>query len=193
MNDKLITFLDTPGHRPLRRCAPGAPASRTSLSWWSAADDGVQPQTREAIAHARAAGVPIVVALNKIDLATANPDRVKQQLADEGLVVEDWGGEVICVPVSARTKQGIDELLDMVLLVAEMENLRADPKAEVAGSVIEGRMDRSMGPTATLLVQEGTLREGDTLLVGQTHGRIRAMFDHTGKPHEGPARRRRWW
>jgi translation initiation factor IF-2 len=188
-NDKLITFLDTPGHEAFTAMrARGASVTDIAILV-VAADDGVQPQTREAIAHARAAGVPIVVALNKIDLATANPDRVKQQLADEGLVVEDWGGDVICVPVSARTKQGIDELLDMVLLVAEMENLRADPKAEVAGSVIEGRMDRSMGPTATLLVQEGTLREGDTLLVGQTHGRIRAMFDYQGNRTKtaGPA------
>lgn len=189
VNDKTITFLDTPGHEAFTAMrARGASVTDIAILV-VAADDGVQPQTREAIAHARAAGVPIVVALNKIDLATANPERVKQQLADEGLVVEDWGGEVICVPVSARTQEGISDLLDMVLLVAEMENLRADPKAEMAASVIEGRMDRSMGPTATLLVQEGTLHEGDTLLVGQTHGRIRAMFDYQGKRTKavGPA------
>ena len=180
VNDKVITFLDTPGHEAFTAMrARGASVTDIAILV-VAADDGVQPQTREAIAHARSAGVPIVVALNKVDLATANPERVKQQLADEGLVVEDWGGEVICVPVSARTKQGIDDLLDMVLLVAEMETLRADPHASVTGSVIEGRLDRSLGPTATLLVQEGTLREGDTLLVGQTYGRLRAMFDYKG-------------
>jgi translation initiation factor IF-2 len=180
-HDKLITFLDTPGHEAFTAMrARGASVTDIAILV-VAADDGVQPQTREAIAHARSAGVPIIVALNKMDLATANPERVKQQLADEGLVVEDWGGEVICVPVSARTKQGIDELLDMVLLVAEMENLRADPEGPVAGSVVEGRLDRAMGPTVTLLVQEGTLHEGDTLLVGQTHGRLRALFDYKGE------------
>ncbi len=189
VNDKLITFLDTPGHEAFTAMrARGASVTDIAILV-VAADDGVQPQTREAIAHARSAGVPIIVALNKIDLATANPDRVKQQLADEGLVVEDWGGEVICVPVSARTKQGIDDLLDMVLLVAEMENLRADPDAPVAGSVVEGRLDRAMGPMATVLVQEGTLHEGDTMLVGQTFGRLRALFDYKGtKVHSaGPS------
>ena len=146
-----------------------------------AADDGVQPQTREAIDHARAAQVPIIVALNKIDLATANPDFVKQQLADVGLVVEDWGGEVICVPVSAKQKTGISTLLDMILLVAEMAELKAKPKGPAQGVVIEGRLDRSRGPTATLLVQDGVLNTGDALLVGHTYGKIRAMFDYQGR------------
>jgi len=180
VNGKLITFLDTPGHEAFTAMrARGASVTDIAILV-VAADDGVQPQTREAIAHARSAGVPIIVALNKMDLPAANPDRVKQQLADEGLVVEDWGGDVICVPVSARTKQGIDDLLDMVLLVADMENLRADPDAPVTGSVVEGRLDRALGPMATVLVQEGTLREGDTMLVGHTYGKIRALFDYKG-------------
>lgn len=179
-NDRLITFLDTPGHEAFTAMrARGASVTDIAVLV-VAADDGVQPQTREAIDHARAAGVPIVVALNKIDLASANPDRVKQQLADEGLVVEDWGGDVICVPVSAKTKVGIGDLLDMILLVADMESLVANPSASARGSVIEGRLDRSMGPTATVLVQEGTLTDGDTILVGQTYGHIRAMFDYQG-------------
>jgi len=180
VSDRLITFLDTPGHEAFTAMrARGASVTDIAVLV-VAADDGVQPQTREAINHARAAQVPIIVALNKMDLPSANPDLVKQQLADEGLVVEDWGGDVICVPVSAKTEMGISDLLDMILLVAEMENLRANPSAEPSGSVIEGRLDRSLGPSATLLVQEGTLSEGDTIVVGQTYGRIRAMFDYQG-------------
>ncbi|NLG29144.1 MAG: translation initiation factor IF-2, partial [Chloroflexi bacterium] len=146
------------------------------------ADDGVQPQTREAIDHARAAQVPIIVAINKIDLPTANQENVKQQLAELGLVPEDWGGETIFVPVSARTKQGIDSLLDMILLVAEMADLKANPRANAEGAVVEGKLDRSRGPIATLLVEEGVLKPGDTILVGETYGKLRAMFDQRGKP-----------
>jgi translation initiation factor IF-2 len=181
VQDKVITFLDTPGHEAFTAMrARGASVTDIAILV-VAADDGVQPQTLEAINHARAAGVPIIVALNKIDLPTANPDRVKQQLADVGLVAEDWGGETICVPVSAKTKVGIDTLLDMILLVAEMAELRANPRAVAEGVVIEGKMDRSRGPTATLLVQEGTLKVGDVLVVGPTYGKIRAMFDHQGQ------------
>jgi translation initiation factor IF-2 len=146
-----------------------------------AADDGVQPQTREAIAHARAARVPIIVALNKIDLPSANPDYVMQQLADVDLVPEDWGGDTIVVPTSAMTEEGIDTLLEMILLIAEMEDFEANPERDPEGIVIEGELDRFRGPLATLLIQEGTLRVRDALLVGETYGRVRAMFDHRGE------------
>lgn len=179
---KSITFLDTPGHEAFTAMrARGASVTDIAVLV-VAADDGVQPQTLEAISHARAAQVPIIVALNKIDLPTANPERVKQQLAENGLVVEDWGGDTICVPVSAKTKVGIDTLLDMILLVAEMSDLKANPRAKAQGTVIEGKLDRTRGPSATLLVQEGTLRVGDVLLVGRTYGKVRAMYDHQGKP-----------
>jgi translation initiation factor IF-2 len=182
VNEKAITFLDTPGHEAFTAMRARG-ASLTDIAVLVvAADDGVQPQTREAISHARAARVPIIVAINKMDLASANPDRVKQQLADLGLVPEDWGGDTICVQVSARTEQGIGDLLDMILLVAEMANIQALTRTPAEGAVVEGRLDRSRGPTATLLVQEGTLKDGDTLLVGRTYGKIRAMFDYQGNP-----------
>ena len=179
--DKLITFLDTPGHEAFTAMrARGASATDIAVLV-VAADDGVQPQTREAIDHARAAQVPIIVALNKIDLPTANQDRVLQQLSEIGLVPEDWGGDTICVPVSAKAKIGIDTLLDMILLVAEMADLKANPRREAEGVVVEGRLDHSRGATATLLVQEGTLKTGDAILVGTAYGKIRAMFDFQGK------------
>ncbi len=177
-----ITFLDTPGHEAFTAMrARGASVTDIAILV-VAADDGVQPQTREAIDHARAAQVPIIVALNKMDLASANPDYVKQQLADLGLVPEDWGGETICVPVSARTKMGISELLDNILIVAEMADLKANPRAVPEGVVVEGKLDRSRGATATLLVQEGTLQTGESIVVGTTYGKIRAMFDDKGAP-----------
>lgn len=177
---ELITFLDTPGHEAFTAMrARGASVTDIAVLV-VAADDGVQPQTREAIDHARAAQVPIVVALNKMDLASANPDHVKQQLSDLGLVPEDWGGETICVPVSARTQEGIGALLDNILIVAEMADLKANPRRTAEGVVVEGRLDRSRGSTATLLVQEGTLQAGDSIVVGLTYGKIRAMFDYTG-------------
>jgi len=180
--EKLITFLDTPGHEAFTAMrARGAKVTDIAMLVVSA-DGGVQPQTLEAIDHARAAQVPIIVALNKMDLATANPDLVKQQLAEAGLVVEAWGGDTICVQVSAKTKTGIDGLLDMILLVAEMADLKANPRGKVGGTVIEGRLDHSRGPTATLLVEDGTLKTGDTLLVGRSYGRVRAMFDYQGEP-----------
>jgi translation initiation factor IF-2 len=175
-----ITFLDTPGHEAFTAMrARGAQVTDLAVLV-VAADDGVMPQTREAIDHARAAHVPILVALNKMDLAAARPERVKQQLADLGLTVEDWGGDVICVPVSARQKQGIEELLDNILLVTEVADLKANPHRPAVGSVIEGQLDRRRGPTATLLVQAGTLRVGDALVIGTISGRVRAMYNERG-------------
>jgi len=179
-----ITFLDTPGHEAFTAMrARGAQATDIAILV-VAADDGVMPQTREAIAHVRAAGVPIIVALNKVDRPNANPDRVKQQLSDEGLLVEEWGGDVICVEVAAKLRRGIDELLENLLLLADVENLKADPEGAAIGSVIEGTLDKARGSTATLLVQKGTLRVGDALLVGNIAGRVRAMFDSNGNAIE---------
>ncbi|MFP3896795.1 MAG: translation initiation factor IF-2 [Anaerolineales bacterium] len=178
---RLITFLDTPGHEAFTSMrARGANATDIAVLV-VAADDGVQPQTREAIDHAQAARVSIIVALNKIDLPSANREYVMQQLADVDLVPEDWGGDTIVVPTSAMTEEGIDTLLDMILLVAEMEDLQANPQRDPEGIVIEGELDRFRGPLATLLVQEGTLRIRDALLVGETYGRVRAMFDYRGE------------
>jgi len=179
---KLITFLDTPGHEAFTAMrARGANVTDIAVLV-VAADDGVQPQTREAIDHARAAQVPIIVAINKIDLASANPDHAMNQLADLGLVPEEWGGETICVPVSARTKHNIQSLLDNILVVAELSDLKANPERSPSGHVLESRLDRGQGATATLLVREGTLSLGDTVLAGSCHGRIRAMYDYQGKP-----------
>jgi translation initiation factor IF-2 len=146
-----------------------------------AADDGVMPQTLEAIDHARAAGVPIVVAINKIDKPEANSEAVKQQLADAGLLIEEWGGDIVCVPISAKEKTGISELLENLLVVAEMEELKADPSQPAVGVVIEAELDKTKGPLATVLIQNGTLKVGDTVVVGSTWGRIRAMFNDMGK------------
>ena len=176
-----ITFLDTPGHEAFTamraRGAQGADIAILVV----AADDGVMPQTQEAIDHARAARVPIVVALNKMDKANANPERVKQQLADVGLQIEEWGGQTICVPVSAKQKTGIDDLLDNILAVAELAELKANPNRSAMGTVIEGELDKSRGSTATLLVQNGTLRLGDALLIEDLSGRVRAMFNERGE------------
>jgi translation initiation factor IF-2 len=178
---KQITFLDTPGHEAFTamraRGAQGADIAVLVV----AADSGVQPQTKEAIAHARAARVPIIVALNKIDKPNANPDLVKQQLADVGLTVDEWGGEVICVPVSAKYKTNIEDLLENILLVSEVADLRANPNRPAVGTVVEGRLDTSKGPMATILVQNGTLRVGDAVVIGEIYGRVRAMFDDKGE------------
>ena len=147
-----------------------------------AADDGVMPQTKEAIAHVRAAKVPIIVALNKIDKPNANPDRVKQELADNGLLIEEYGGDVICVPVSARMRRGIDDLLENILLVADIDPLKANPKGSCVGTVIESRLDKSRGPLATLLVQNGTLHVGDCVVAGDIYGKMRALYDDKGQP-----------
>jgi translation initiation factor IF-2 len=178
---KKITFIDTPGHEAFTAMrARGAQVTDIAILV-VAADDGVMPQTREAIDHARAANVPIVVAINKIDMASADVETVKKQLADVGLTVEDWGGKTIAVPVSAKEGTAIDTLLEMILLVAEMSDLRANPDRQAAGTVLEGKLDRSRGPTATLLIQNGTLRVGDHVVIGGIYGRIRAMFDDAGK------------
>jgi translation initiation factor IF-2 len=176
-----ITFLDTPGHEAFTAMrAHGANITDVTILV-VAADDGVMPQTLEAINHARAAGVPIVVAINKIDKDNANPNLVKQQLTEAGLVVEEWGGNIVCVEVSAKEKKGIKELLESLLLVAEMEELKANPSLPAAGVVIEAEMDKTMGPLATLLIQSGTLKEGDTVVIGNTWGRVRAMFNDVAK------------
>ncbi|MFH1663148.1 MAG: translation initiation factor IF-2 [Chloroflexota bacterium] len=181
VNGQKITFLDTPGHEAFTAMrARGARVTDITILV-VAADDGVKPQTLEAIDHAKAAGVPIVVAINKIDKPNANPDVAKQQLADAGLVIEEWGGDVICVLTSAKAKEGIDILLENLLLVAEMENLMADPSKPAKGVVIEAEMDKTKGPLATVLVHDGTLKPGDSVVVGTTWGRIKAMFNDAGK------------
>jgi translation initiation factor IF-2 len=177
-----ITFLDTPGHEAFTAMrARGAMVTDIAVLV-VAADDGVMPQTKEAIAHARAAQVPIVVALNKIDKPTANPDRVKQELADNGLLIEEYGGDVMCVPVSAKLRRGISDLLDSILLVADIDPLMANPAGHCVGTVIEARLDKARGPMATLLIQNGTLRVGDGIVTGETSGKIRAMYDDKGQP-----------
>ena len=177
-----ITFLDTPGHEAFTAMrAHGAQITDITILV-VAADDGVMPQTLEAISHARAAGVPIIVAMNKIDKPEANPDRVKQQLADAGLICEDWGGDAPCVQVSAKEKRNITELLENVLVVAELEELKADANRPAAGVVIEAKLDKSKGPTATILINSGTLKIGELVVVGGTAGRIRAMLNDKGAP-----------
>ncbi len=178
---RLVTFLDTPGHEAFTAMrARGAQATDIAILV-VAADDGVMPQTREAVDHARAAGVPIIVALNKIDLAGARPDRVKQQLSDMGLVPDDWDGDTMVIPVSAREKLGIDDLLEAILLTAEEADPRANPQAPASGTVLEAKIERGKGIMTTILVQNGTLHLGDTLLIGEHHGRIKSMFDYTGR------------
>lgn len=181
LNGKKITFLDTPGHEAFTSMRlRGAQITDVAILV-VAADDGVMPQTIEAISHARSAGVPIIVAINKIDKEAANVDRVKQELSEQGLMPEDWGGETIMVPVSAHTKEGIDDLLEMILLVAEMGELRANPQRRAVGTVIEAKLDKGKGPMATVLVQKGTLRSQDFVVSGIASGRIRAMSDDKGK------------
>ncbi|NLW24738.1 MAG: translation initiation factor IF-2 [Clostridia bacterium] len=176
-----ITFLDTPGHEAFTAMrARGAQVTDIAILV-VAADDGVMPQTIEAIHHAQAAKVPIIVAINKIDKPTANPERIKQELTEYGLVPEEWGGETIMVPVSAQTGENIDLLLEMILLVAEMAELKANPNRKARGTVIEAKLDKGRGPVATLLIQNGTLQVSDFLIVGTTQGRIRAMFDYRGR------------
>ncbi len=181
VNGQKITFLDTPGHEAFTAMrARGAQVTDITILV-VAADDGVMPQTLEAIDHARAAGVPIVVAINKIDKPDTNPELVKQQLADAGLLIEEWGGDVVCVLTSAKEKEGIAELLENLLVVAEVENLRANLSQPAVGVVIEAKMDKTKGPLATVLVHNGTLRLGDTIVAGTTWGRVKAMFNDIGK------------
>ena len=180
-NGQKITFLDTPGHEAFTAMrARGAQVTDITVLV-VAADDGVMPQTLEAIDHARAAGVPIVVAINKIDKPGANPDHVKQQLAEVGLVVEDWGGDTVSVLVSAKEKKGISDLLENLMVVAELEDLKADPNKPAEGTVIEAEMDRTRGALFTVLVSSGTLKEGDIIVVGENWGRVKAMFNDAGK------------
>lgn len=189
INGEKITFLDTPGHEAFTAMrARGAMATDVAVLV-VAADDGIMPQTVEAINHAKAAGVEIIVAINKMDKEGANPDRVMQQLTEYSLVPEEWGGDVICVPVSAKTKMGIDKLLETILLVSEVAELKANPDRSAKGIVIEAKIDKGRGPIATFLVQNGTLRAGDYVVAGTSVGRVRAMTDHNGKKIEsaGPS------
>lgn len=181
INDKQLVFLDTPGHEAFTSMrARGAKVTDIAILV-VAADDGVMPQTLEAISHAKAAEVPIIVAINKIDKPTANLDRIKQELVENDLLPEDWGGETITVPVSAKERKGIDELLEMVILVAEMQELKANPNRKAIGVVVEAQLDKGKGPLATVLIQKGTLKVGDMVVSGTASGRIRAMLDHKGK------------
>jgi len=176
-----ITFLDTPGHEAFTVMRSRGAQATDIVILVVAADDGVMPQTVEAIDHAKAAEVPIMVAINKIDKPDANPERVKQQLADLGLVVEEWGGDTVCVPISAKQGQGISDLLENLFLVADILELKADPDSAAEGVIIEAKLDKTKGPLATFLVQKGTLRLGDVVVAGSAWGKTKAMFDDTGK------------
>jgi translation initiation factor IF-2 len=180
-NGQKITFLDTPGHAAFTAMrARGAQVTDVAIIV-VAADDGVMPQTREAIAHARAANVPIIVALNKIDKADANLDRVRTQLSEEGLTWVEWGGDTEIIPVSAKTGEGVDDLLTTILLTSEIGNFRANPDKPASGIVIEARMDRTRGPMGTVVVQSGTLKQGDVIVAGSAFGKVRALFDERNK------------
>jgi len=178
---RLITFLDTPGHAAFTSMRARGAQGADIVVLVVAADDGVQPQTREAANHAKAAKVPIIVALNKIDKSDANPDRVKRQLAEIGLQPDEWEGDTFVVPVSAKTKQGLDDLLETILLVADSMLIKANPKGKCIGTVVEARLEKTTGPMATLLVQNGTLKVGDVVVAGESWGKIKAMFDQRNK------------
>lgn len=181
VDGKKIVFLDTPGHEAFTQMRlRGANATDIAILV-VAADDGVMPQTIEAINHAKAAGVPIIVAINKMDKYEANPDKVKSELAEQGLTPEDWGGKTIMIPVSAHTGEGIDELLEMILMVAEIEELKANPNRPAVGIVIEAQLDKGRGPVATVLINKGTLNKGDFVVSGRSSGKVRAMFDSNQK------------
>ena len=181
LKGQTITFLDTPGHAAFTAMRARGAQGADIVVLVVAADDGVMPQTKEAIAHAKAARVPIIVALNKIDKPNADRDRVKQQLAEAGLVPDDWDGDTIVVPISAKRRTGIEDLLEAILLIADNMDIRANPKGKVIGTVIEAERDRAKGVLATLLIQNGTLKVGDVVVAGMAHGRLRAMFDHRGR------------
>jgi len=180
-NGQLITFLDTPGHAAFTAMRARGAQGADIVVLVVAADDGVMPQTKEAAAHAKAAHVPIIVALNKIDKPNADVDRVKQQLAEIGLVPDEWDGDTIVVPISAKQKKGLEDLLEAILLVADNLDIKANPRGKIIGTVIEAKVDRAKGVLATLLVQNGTLEVGDVVIAGISYGRLKAMFDHTGK------------
>lgn len=177
-NEKVITFMDTPGHAAFTAMRARGAQGADIIVLVVAADDGVMPQTREAIAHAKAAQVPIIVALNKMDRPNADVPRVKQQLAEVDLVPDDWDGDTMVVPISAKQSQGLDDLLEAILLVTENQEIYANPNGEVIGTVIEAKRDKAKGVVATLLVQNGTLQVGDIVLAGKTYGKLRAMFDY---------------
>ena len=181
LNGKLITFLDTPGHAAFTSMRARGAQGADIVVLVVAADDGVMPQTKEAVNHAKAAKVPIIVALNKIDKSNADPDRVKQQLAEIGLIPDEWDGDTLVVPLSAKQHQGIEDLLEAILLVADNMNILANPDGKTIGTVIEAEVDRSKGIMTTLLVQNGSLQVGDTVVVGTIYGRIKAMFDFRGR------------
>ena len=182
INGRSIVFVDTPGHEAFTRMRARGAKVTDIVVLVVGADDGVMPQTIEAIDHARAAGVPIIVAVNKIDKPEAQPERVKRQLSDRGLMPEEWGGDTVMVEVSAKQKKNIDKLLEMILLVADLRELRANPNAPASGTVLESRVDRGRGPVATLLVQGGTLHTGDVFICGSVYGKVRALFDDHGRP-----------
>src|SRR5512145_1243463 len=181
-NKQLITFLDTPGHAAFTAMRARGAQGADIVVLVVAADDGVMPQTKEAIAHAKAARVPILVAMNKIDKGNADPDKVKRQLAEAELVPDDWGGDTLIVPLSAKQRKGIDDLLEAILLIADSMSILANPDGKVTGTVIEAELDKNRGPLATLLIQNGTLNMGDTVVVGNAYGRIKAMFDYRLRP-----------
>src|SRR5262249_54615888 len=181
-NGRKIVFIDTPGHEAFTRMRARGAKVTDIVVLVVAADDGVMPQTVEAIDHARAAKVPIIVAINKIDKPAAQPERIKQQLADRGLLAEDWGGDVVMVQVSAKTKKNLEELLEMILLVADLQDLKANPSRPGMGTVLEAKLDRGRGPVATVLVRNGTLRVGDYFICGLVFGKVRAMLDDRGQP-----------
>ena len=184
-----VVFLDTPGHEAFTMMRARGARVTDIVVLVVAADDGVMPQTKEAIDHAKAANVPIVVAINKIDKADANPERVKRELSDLGLMPEEWGGTTVTVEVSARQRKNLDQLLEMLLLVADLADLKANPKRRAHGTVLEAKLDRGRGPVATVLVQDGTLSEGDLFIAGTVDGKVRALFDHLGRKSKqaGPA------
>jgi translation initiation factor IF-2 len=182
VNDRNVVFLDTPGHEAFTMMRARGAKVTDIVILVVAADDGVMPQTREAIDHAKAAAVPIIVALNKIDKPDSNPDRVKRELTDLGLMPEEWGGTTVMVAVSAKKRQNLDALLEMVLLVADLADLKANPKRAASGTIIEAKLDRGRGPVATVLVQDGSLHVGDTVIAGTIVGKIRALIDDRGRP-----------
>ena len=181
-NGRKIVFIDTPGHEAFTRMRARGAKVTDIVVLVVAADDGVMPQTLEAIDHAKAANVPIIVAINKVDKPDAQPDRIKQQLADRGLLSEEWGGDTVMVPVSAKAKTNLDLLLEMILLVADMQDLKANPDRPAVGNVLEAELDRGRGPVATVIVRNGTLKVGDYFICGSVFGKVRAMFDDRGQP-----------
>jgi len=182
IDGRKVVFIDTPGHEAFTRMRARGAKVTDIVVLVVAADDGVMPQTQEAIDHAKAAGVPIVVAINKVDKPDAQPERVKRQLSERGLMPEEWGGDTVMVEVSAKQKKNLSKLLEMLLLVADLRELKANPKAPGAGTVLESRVDRGRGPVATVLVQTGTLNSGDVFICGAVYGKVRAMFDDHGRP-----------